>query len=82
MQEHASALIAHLTTVAAAKSSGNVGPIAPGLVCFLIVVVLGLALWVLLRSLNRHLGKVDNSADEDAAPMTGPAADSREATSH
>jgi hypothetical protein len=70
-----------VSSVVAAAKNGSVGPIAPGLVCFLIVVALGLALWVLLRSMNRHLGKVSNSADEEPPVPSAPGADSTKVTS-
>jgi hypothetical protein len=56
-----------MATVAAGASSGAV---APGLIAFLIVVALGVALWLLLRSMNKHLGRVqpDDDASDDVVP--------------
>ncbi len=32
--------------------------VTPGLLGFLVIVAVGLALWVLLRSLSHHLGRI------------------------
>lgn len=54
------------TTVADPSS----GVVAPGLIGFLVVVALGVALWLLLRSMNKHLGRVrpDDDASEGVVP--------------
>ncbi|WP_101256397.1 hypothetical protein [Streptomyces barkulensis] len=33
--------------------------VTPGVLGFLVFAVLGLAVWMLMKSLNRHIGKVD-----------------------
>ncbi|RJK97950.1 hypothetical protein [Vallicoccus soli] len=38
--------------------------VTPGLLGFLVIVAVGLALWVLLRSMSRHLGRIDVPHDE------------------
>jgi hypothetical protein len=43
--------------------------VTPGVLGLLVVVLLGVATWLLLRSLNRHLGRVrfdDSSGDRDS----------------
>ncbi|NHC45814.1 hypothetical protein [Motilibacter aurantiacus] len=44
--------------------------ITPGLTGFLLFALLGAALWLLIRSMNRHLGRVrfEEKADEAAQP--------------
>jgi hypothetical protein len=48
--------------------------VTPGVLGFLVVVALGLATWVLLRSLGRHLGRVrfDERADGTGTGSTRP----------
>lgn len=44
------------------------GPVAPGLIAFLIVVALGLALWFLLKNMGKQLGRANAHFEaEDAA---------------
>ncbi|GAA3621460.1 hypothetical protein ACLIYM_15985 [Streptomyces fenghuangensis] len=43
--------------------------VTPGVLGFLVFAVLGLAVWMLMKSLNRHIGKVD--FEESSAPDTG-----------
>ncbi|MFH0242600.1 hypothetical protein ACGRHY_09190 [Streptomyces sp. HK10] len=43
--------------------------VTPGVLGFLVFAVLGLAVWMLMKSLNRHIGKVD--FEEPPAPDTG-----------
>ncbi len=38
--------------------------VTPGLLGFLVIVAVGLALWVLLRSLSHHLGRIQVPHDE------------------
>ena len=47
--------------------------VTPGLLGFGITVMLGLATWLLLRSMNRHIGRVDFAED----PAPSPAARAR-----
>ncbi|GAA2395366.1 hypothetical protein GCM10010420_21030 [Streptomyces glaucosporus] len=55
------------TSLALAHSSGLVNlaeefdknKVTPGILGFLVFAVLGLAVWMLMKSMNRHIGKVD-----------------------
>jgi hypothetical protein len=61
-------------------SSGSLDKTKPGLVAFLIVLALGVALWALLKNMGKQLGKArDHFEAEDAAlavaeATAGPAA--------
>jgi hypothetical protein len=46
-------------TVSAVAAAVDPNKVTPGLLGFLVVLGLGLATWVLLRSMNRQLKKVD-----------------------
>jgi hypothetical protein len=59
-------------TMATVAISSPSDVVSPGLLGFLVVVVLGLALWLLLRSMNKHLGRVqsdDELSDDEAVPV-------------
>ncbi|MGY1454481.1 hypothetical protein [Streptomyces sp. SS8] len=43
--------------------------VTPGVLGFLVFAVLGLAVWMLMKSLNRHIGRVD--FEESPASDTG-----------
>ncbi|MFF8839813.1 hypothetical protein [Streptomyces sp. NPDC015130] len=49
--------------------------VTPGVLGFVVFAVLALAVWMLMKSMNRHMGKVsfEEAPDPDAAP-SGPAA--------
>jgi hypothetical protein len=50
--------------------------VSPGLLGFLVVALLGVATWLLLRSMTRHLRRVDVSASARGGPQpatSGPA---------
>jgi hypothetical protein len=71
---HVSGLItaAHGTPLAFAEDNTTFGP---GLVAFLIIVAMGLALWGLLRSMGKQLGRAKAHFEaEDAALATGAGA--------
>jgi hypothetical protein len=73
---HLSGLItaAHGTPLAFADDNTTFGP---GLVAFLIIVAMGLALWALLRSMGKQLGRAKAHFDAEdatlAAGVPGPA---------
>lgn len=52
-------------------AAGGVGPGQAGPLGLLIVVLLGLATWLLLRSLNTHLKRVPRSFEDDRSPDDG-----------
>ena len=58
----------------AANSTSTLNDVEPGLLGFLVVAALGLALYFLLRSMNKHLRKVAaNAEDTDAEGASAPA---------
>ena len=61
-----------------AVSYDNPGDISPGVLGFIVVAALAIALFFLLRSMNKHLRKVSAARDEgrelgEAPPADGPA---------
>lgn len=48
------------------------GDISPGLAGFLVVVGIGVALWLLVRSMNRQLGKVSFDQPDDGREPEAP----------
>jgi len=48
------------------------GDISPGLAGFLVVVGIGIALWLLVRSMNRQLRKVRFEEPEDSTDPSRP----------
>ena len=59
-----------LTTVLASgtNSTSTINDVEPGLLCFLVVAALGLALVFLLRSMNKQFKKI-GPRSEDPSPM-------------
>ncbi|WBB64798.1 hypothetical protein O7599_13565 [Streptomyces sp. WMMC500] len=51
--------------------------VTPGVLGFIVFALLGVAVWFLLKSMNRHLGQVDfkEKSDRDDAGPSGPRAD-------
>ncbi|GGL76603.1 hypothetical protein GCM10010129_20480 [Streptomyces fumigatiscleroticus] len=49
--------------------------VTPGVLGFIVFAVMALAVWGLMKSMNRHMGKVDfkESPDAEAAPGKGDA---------
>jgi hypothetical protein len=58
----AGSLGAHMVVDVAAGPSASL--VSPGLAGFLVVVALGLVLWMLLRSMNKHLRRVELPEDD------------------
>ncbi|MDQ1618117.1 MAG: hypothetical protein QOE19_686 [Actinomycetota bacterium] len=65
-------------TVVLAVAADN-GDAAPGLLGFVVVAALGVATWLLLRSMRRQMRKIDlpdppreKVAEDDAEPSNGP----------
>jgi hypothetical protein len=69
-----------MSTASVLLAAAQVGPdpddVTPGLLGFLVVAALGLAIWFLLRSMTRHLKKVDFET-KDALPRAGTGRTSR-----
>lgn len=64
--------------------------VTPGVLGFIVFAVLGVAVWILLKSMSRHLGKIDfeeetggngRAADAAAGADASPAATSSSASS-
>ncbi|AJP03550.1 hypothetical protein TU94_20760 [Streptomyces cyaneogriseus subsp. noncyanogenus] len=58
----------HLVTLAEVDKD----KVTPGVLGFIVFAVMALAVWGLMKSMNRHMGKVDfkEAADPDAEPGT------------
>lgn len=46
--------------------------VSPGVLGFVVVAALGVATWLLIRSMTRQMRKIDLPDDEPAAPDPGP----------
>lgn len=64
-----------MTTTASLVLAAQLDPndVTPGLLGFLVVFAMGVATWLLLRSMNRQLAKVDVDAHERKHPPAPPA---------
>nr|WP_240979332.1 hypothetical protein [Streptomyces sp. HNM0574] len=51
--------------------------VTPGVLGFAVFAVMGVAVWMLMKSMNRHMGKVDFT---EPAPATGPGSATEAAT--
>lgn len=61
----------HLVPLAAEVDEDKV---TPGVLGFIVFAVMALAVWGLMKSLNRHMGRVDfKEADEDTSVSGEPA---------
>ena len=54
--------------------SGSLDKTKPGLVAFLIVVALGVALWALLKNMGKQLGRAKDHFDAEDAALAAQAA--------
>ncbi|WP_203227219.1 hypothetical protein [Streptomyces cyaneogriseus] len=68
MSASASLAMTHLVTLAEVDKD----KVTPGVLGFIVFAVMALAVWGLMKSMNRHMGKVDfkEAADPDAEPGT------------
>jgi len=55
-------------------SSGSLDKTKPGLVAFLIVLALGVALWALLKNMGKQLGRAKDHFDAEDAALAAQAA--------
>ncbi|MFJ8804869.1 hypothetical protein [Streptomyces sp. NPDC102490] len=70
MSASASQAMTHLVTLAELDED----KVTPGVLGFIVFAVMALAVWGLMKSMNRHMGKVDfKEAAEQDAPGTGEA---------
>jgi hypothetical protein len=54
--------------------------VTPGVLGFIVFAVLGVGVWILLKSMSRHLGKIDFEEDPEGVPA-GDARSSARASS-
>jgi hypothetical protein len=68
MSASASLAMTHLVTLAEVDKD----KVTPGVLGFIVFAVMALAVWGLMKSMNRHMGKVDfkEAADPKAEPGT------------
>ncbi|MEU4655273.1 hypothetical protein AB0G32_15270 [Streptomyces sp. NPDC023723] len=72
MSASASLAMAHLVTLAEVDED----KVTPGVLGFIVFAVLAVAVWFLMKSMNRHMGKVDFAEGENTeagAPTGGDA---------
>ncbi|MEV8525790.1 hypothetical protein AB0451_16775 [Streptomyces sp. NPDC052000] len=68
----ASLAMTHLVPLAQELDNDKV---TPGVLGFIVFAALALGVWMLMKSMNRHMGKVDfeETPEPDAAAASGPA---------
>ncbi|RFC72601.1 hypothetical protein OG758_21070 [Streptomyces sp. NBC_01474] len=73
MSASASLAMTHLVPLAKEVDENKV---TPGVLGFIVFAVMAVAVWGLMKSMNRHMGKVDFKEKSDAAadPATGSGA--------
>lgn len=49
--------------------------VTPGVLGFIVFAVMAAGLWWLMKSMNRHMGKVDFEEAPEPSELTGPAGD-------
>ncbi|GAA3297366.1 hypothetical protein [Streptomyces cinereospinus] len=70
MSASASLAMTHLVTLAKEVDEDKV---TPGVLGFIVFAVMALAVWGLMKSMNRHMGRVDfREAPDPAAPASDP----------
>ncbi|MEE1741819.1 hypothetical protein [Streptomyces sp. BE147] len=65
---YATQALTHLVPLAADELDKN--KVTPGVLGFLVFAALAVGVWLLMKSMNRHMGKVDfvEAPDPDAVP--------------
>ena len=76
MSASASLAMTHLAPLAKEFDENKV---TPGVLGFVVFAVMALAVWGLMKSMNRHMGRVNFAEPEDAAPK-GAASDTGNST--
>lgn len=71
MTPSTSLAMTHFVTIAKELDKDKV---TPGVLGFIVFAVMGLAVWALMKSMSRHMGKVDFEEAPAADPETSPAA--------
>ncbi|GAA2446645.1 hypothetical protein GCM10010421_42840 [Streptomyces glaucus] len=69
MSASASLALTHLVTLAEVDED----KVTPGVLGFLVFAVMALAVWGLMKSMNRHMGKVDFTEAPEPEPGPGQA---------
>lgn len=77
---YATQALTHLVPLAAEELDKN--KVTPGVLGFLVFAALAVGVWALMKSMNRHMGRVnfEEAPDPDAVPA-GPAGDKGKAAS-
>ncbi|WP_171109949.1 MULTISPECIES: hypothetical protein [Streptomyces] len=68
MSASASLAMTHLVSLAKEVDEDKV---TPGVLGFIVFAVMALAVWGLMKSMNRHMGRVDFKEAPDAAEASG-----------
>ncbi|MFI7408850.1 hypothetical protein ACIBU0_09315 [Streptomyces sp. NPDC049627] len=71
MSASASLAMTHLATLAKEVDENKV---TPGVLGFIVFAVMAIAVWGLMKSMNRHMGKVDFEEAPDPKAESGDAA--------
>ncbi|MFI6688096.1 hypothetical protein [Streptomyces sp. NPDC050485] len=66
----ASLALTHLVPLAQEVDNNKV---TPGVLGFIVFAALALGVWRLMKSMNRHMGKVDFEETPESEPGSGPA---------
>ena len=64
-----------LTSIGSAARAVEESNVNPGLLGFVVVAVLGVATWLLIRSMNRQIKKIDLPDDPSDQPSDRPTRD-------
>ncbi|TSB17596.1 hypothetical protein FNJ62_27195 [Streptomyces benahoarensis] len=70
--------LTHFVTLA---DSFDKDKVTPGILGFIVFAVIGGAVWLLMKSMNRHMGKVDFEEKEGATASAGASASPASASS-
>ncbi|WP_223766631.1 RAMP4 family protein [Streptomyces huiliensis] len=71
MSATASLAVTHLVPLAAAGDDLDKSKVTPGVLGFIVFAVIGAAVWLLMKSMTKHMKRVDfEEAPEGAAPAS------------
>ncbi|MEU3694532.1 hypothetical protein AB0E75_02680 [Streptomyces griseoviridis] len=68
MSASASQAMTHLVTLAEVDEN----KVTPGVLGFIVFAVMAVAVWFLMKSMNRHMGRVDFTESAETEPEGGP----------